>query len=369
MQSPSQQIVPLQSYGVNPTRTASITGDLEGHLLPSSQLVYNPALDGTRAVAVITVIAFHCRVPGFSGGMIGVDVFFVLSGYLITSILRSELSTTGDISLRRFYYKRMLRLWPPLILFLLACGLSFPYVFPEANPALETILPLLYLSDYSVAFWREPLINSHTWSLSVEEHFYLIWPLLLLITRRLPTMILIRCLFGLFVAGSLWRIIDGLIWEDWFRTYFRFDTRFTGLVAGSIIALNTWKPSEEKIVKILIASTYTLLLLLLILRVRNIDSVIWGGIVADIAASGLIFSLTSGVPTGISKTLSHPVLVYIGTISYSVYLWHYPIAKYVRDDMTPITAFLVSATLSIAIAAVSYWLMEKKLKRLRHRST
>src|SRR4051812_5944530 len=139
-------------------------------------LRYNPALDGLRAVAVVLVIADHCSVPIFNQGYFGVDLFFVLSGFLITRLLTDEIDATGQIDLSRFYLRRLLRLTPPLLLFLAAYLLIAPSLWPQvdfASHARDVALVAFYLSDYSQAFWHNPKVMIHTWSLSVEEHFYL----------------------------------------------------------------------------------------------------------------------------------------------------------------------------------------------------
>ena len=156
-------------------------------------MTYIPALDGVRALAVIAVVAFHCGIPAARGGMVGVDLFFVLSGYLITTILRRELLKTGKISLAGFYWSRMLRLWPPLILFLVFYYWLGAFLFPGIEVLPQIGIAALYLTDYSMAIWRSPAELGHTWSLSVEEHFYLVWPLFLLTTRSLTIAGLPKC--------------------------------------------------------------------------------------------------------------------------------------------------------------------------------
>ena len=140
---------------------------------------YNPELDGLRAVAVVLVISDHCCVPVFDQGYFGVDLFFVLSGFLITRLLIDEIDDTGRVDLWRFYLRRLLRLAPPLLLFLTAYMLIAPRLWPQFDLLLhmrDAALAVFYLSDYSQAFWHNPKVLIHTWSLSVEEHFYLIWP-------------------------------------------------------------------------------------------------------------------------------------------------------------------------------------------------
>ena len=137
-------------------------------------LRYNPALDGLRAVAVILVISDHCFVPVFDQGYFGVDLFFVLSGFLITRLLVDEIDATGRVDLWRFYLRRFLRLAPPLLLFLIAYVLIAPWFWPQfdfLSHMRDAGLAGFYLSDYSQALWHSPKVLIHTWSLSVEETF------------------------------------------------------------------------------------------------------------------------------------------------------------------------------------------------------
>lgn len=328
---------------------------------------YNPALDGVRAVAVLVVVAFHCGVPGMLGGMIGVDLFFVLSGLLITTILRNELEATGTISLRVFYWKRMLRLWPPLALFLVAYYFAGRILFAGIDVRADTAIAALYLSDYFMAIWQTPLEICHTWSLAVEEHFYIVWPVLLLATRRFSARHMVCGLSAGFVFATAWRIVDAFIWDDWYWTYYRFDTRMSGLILGSLLAVIKWRPSARDAAIAGRYSLYVLILATIMLRTGTMGSLLWGVIVADLAAAGLILSLVSGHYTPLARSLSHPVLRYLGLISYSIYLWHYPLARVLRDQFNPIVAFIVVAAAAIAIAALSYHLVERPLKIFRRR--
>src|SRR5437764_8189485 len=142
------------------------------------KLTYRPALDGLRGVAIIGVFAHHARVPFLAGGFIGVDVFFVLSGFLITALLLQEAEETRRISLRAFYIRRALRLLPALAV-LLGALLLVPRAFGmmRTDAALVSTVSALYASNWVRAFGVLDLeVVSHTWSLSIEEQFYLLWP-------------------------------------------------------------------------------------------------------------------------------------------------------------------------------------------------
>ncbi len=170
-------------------------------------LPYNPALDGIRALSILSVVLFHCGIPGAHGGFIGLDVFFVLSGYLITSLLTAE-HRHGGIEIGRFYARRALRLYPRR-----CCSWSrstwgwAPILWPAEDRWLSAVLAALYVYDY--ARWRSGELTytiGHTWSLGVEEKFYLLWPLVLplLLRTRHP----VRWLVFAFLAVTAWRYFE-----------------------------------------------------------------------------------------------------------------------------------------------------------------
>ncbi|MGR6431754.1 acyltransferase family protein [Rhizobium sp. PAMB 3174] len=328
---------------------------------------YNPALDGLRAISVLLVVAFHSNLPFVPGGMIGVDIFFVLSGFLITAILRQEIERKDTLSLTTFYGRRLLRLWPPLIAFLVAFYLAAPFLFPKDDANLEVLLAGLYLSDYSHILFGMPSAVSHTWSLAVEQQFYLLWPLALLALRKVSVGTAIALLAASFLFATCWRMADRLIWDDWYRTYFRFDTRLSGLILGSLMAFVDWKPRAPLAGAIGALSICVLVALSVSLQFGTTDSMTWGSLTADFAAAGLILSLTATQETRHYRLLSHPALVYIGVISYSIYLWHYPVAKALRAETSPLVTFVVTSAFAILAAMLSYRLIERPVQALRQR--
>ena len=200
-------------------------------------LDYNPALDGLRAVAVVLVFLFHARLPGFEAGFLGVDVFFVLSGYLITTILLAEIDRTGSVNWRRFVLRRLWRLAPAVMALCVIFLLVAPILFPEVrSPVLDVFLTLSYMSDLTVALLRNPQVLSHSWSLSVEEHFYLCWPLVLSALWRLGSRRLLAILVVLYLVASIWRVLVLSSGADWWVVYFRLDTRLSGLMFGACLA-------------------------------------------------------------------------------------------------------------------------------------
>jgi len=332
-------------------------------------LRYNPALDGLRAVAVVLVISDHCGVPVFDQGYFGVDLFFVLSGFLITRLLVDEIDATGRIELWRFYLRRLLRLAPALLLFLAAYMLIAPSIWPQFDFLLhlrDAALVGFYLSDYSQAFWHNPKVLIHTWSLSVEEHFYLIWPFAVLLLARIEPRWRLAVLFGLYLLASAWRIFE---YETvgWNATYYRFDTRISGLVCGALLAtfLQHKGPISEKAANAAGLIAWTALVICLSIGFWEAP---WSLVVmtnlAHVAAIGLLIA-ASTKNSWVSSILSAPPLVAIGIISYGMYLWHYPAALYFRE-LTPwyLTGPIV-LSFSIVMAMVSYLTIERPLQKYR----
>lgn len=301
---------------------------------------YVPALDGLRAVAVLLVLLCHCFVPGFGGGFIGVDVFFVLSGYLITKVLLKN----GD--LKTFYIHRMRRLVPGLTLMLLAYIPLYIYFHPEYDHIRDAAIAFFYLSDYAYAYFSIPEFIGHTWSLSVEEHFYLIWPFLL--ARFNPKL---KALVIAYLVFTLWR------WSqfDWADGYFRFDTHCTGLILGCILGLLPEAsipkfPAWPGLVVIALAASY--------LTWQDMHDMRSGITLAELASAVVILGQKPA-------WLSSRPLVYLGKLSYGIYLWHYMIFRLVYRVSPEHWAYYAAITLaaSIAMAAVSYHFVELRFRR------
>lgn len=323
---------------------------------------YVRELDGLRAVAALAVLAFHCKLPAAGGGFIGVDVFFVLSGFLITRLLRQEFAETSRIAIGQFYLRRALRLWPALILMLAAYAAVSPALFGAEGVMRDVALSGLYLSDYARAFWGVPDYLNHTWSLSVEEHFYLLWPAVILLIGRRSDLAATALLISLFVLASAWQIVDTVVWQDWARTYYRFDTRMSGLLIGGVVAVFPWKPSSGAARAVGEVSLAILAAVVATGVWGSPASLTWLGVVVDLAAAGLVWSLASGHQTALGAMFRVRPLGYLGLVSYGVYLWHYPISRAVRDHYDPWTTSLIVLASSIALATLSFELVERPLK-------
>ncbi len=331
-------------------------------------LRYNPALDGLRAIAALLVIADHCRVPQFSSGYFGVDLFFVLSGYLITGLLVEEIGARGRLDLPGFYLRRFLRLTPPLFLMLAVYLALAPTLWPHYGlwqHVGDAGLAGFYLSDYAQAFWKRPDMLLHTWSLAVEEHFYLLWPFAILLLTRIKLRWRVAALVGLYLLASLWRIFE---YErlGWFVAYYRFDTRLSGLMLGSLLAivLPRLRISEETANGVGLVASAVLITCLKVSGWGNPWAIEWTVSLVGLGAVGIL--IAASVRTSwVSAVLSAPPLVGFGVISYSIYLWHYPLAVFLRERLPWYETWPLVLAIALTAATASYLFVERPLQRYR----
>ena len=334
------------------------------------KLRFNPALDGLRGVAILLVILSHAHVPLFEGAFFGVDLFFVLSGYLITSLLLMEMQSAGRLDYWRFYRRRFFRLMPALALFLGTYCLVAPFLWPDLTDIYsDALVSILYLADYGIAFFDSPDTLLHMWSLSVEEHFYLIWPpLLVLVLRFTPTGKAWRAIALLWLLSSLWRIFWVLEGQQFYEIFFRFDTRVSGLFAGALLAaLLVEKPQFYETMKA--QRSYAMWLplavpLLMALEWDNHDAMIWGIPVVECAAVVVLLAVHQHRGL-VYEMLTAPVLMKLGQWSYGIYLWHYPVVRYLRADYSWPVVVVAGLAISTLLAALSFYTIERWAMRMR----
>lgn len=341
-------------------------------LPPVWQLRYNPAFDGLRAVAIVLVILSHVHVPLFEGAFYGVDLFFVLSGFLITALLLQELGQTGGIDYARFCWRRFLRLTPALWLFLLAYGLAAPLLWPDTDDVVSDVLAsALYLADYGIAFFDKPESLLHMWSLAVEEHYYLLWPLVLaLLARRTAPGRLWRPLLGLLLLAWAWRVFWVLQGQAFYEVFFRFDTRATGLLSGSLLAaLVREQPRWFVALRARLPHFMWLALAVPLLMAQPWDDrnvLLWGMTLVEWAGALVLLCVLPGFG-GVYKMLSARPLVWVGKLSYGMYLWHYPIARLLRAELPWPLAAALTFLAALGLAALSFFTVERWAMRLRDR--
>jgi peptidoglycan/LPS O-acetylase OafA/YrhL len=332
---------------------------LSGHL---------PALNSLRGLAVLLVFMFHAGVPGFTGAFIGVDIFFVLSGFLITILLIQEHQQKGTIDFRNFYMRRLLRLFPALFT-LLTVVIIFSYFFFN-DPAEkifqlhDALITLFYVSNWTRAFDMErPTILGHCWSLSVEEQFYFLWPLILYFLVRRPALQRSVCIAVLLILSWGWRL--WLLGQDvgWNRLYNGFDCRADMLLAGCLLAslwnggyLEFWK-NNKKLSQILIVFS-TLVLISSPFYVNWKEAALYQYQYSIIAFATviIILEMISCENGRFARMLMVGPLIWLGQVSYGFYLWHYPVIHFLGEitDVSK-TIFVLSAGFITLIFTIISW--------------
>jgi peptidoglycan/LPS O-acetylase OafA/YrhL len=383
---------------------------------------YYPALDGLRTIAVGIVLAAHGGVTWFRSGGVGVDVFFVLSGFLITTILSTEWARTGDINFRNFYARRFLRLVPALVITCALVAVMKP-AFGEPFPGTDIALALTYTSNWAQAFFGYHLTwLNHCWSLAIEEQFYLIWPLVIIGLERAihsPAAKVGALLAGAAIIAG-WRAWHVGVWTDE-RINFGLDTRMDTLMVGAALAyfvrIATYTPRHvapplfiegtlndsvseipsmkrglgaighakaaaqgagcvglHDAVSKLLGWFLAPLALATIFLIPNIVTWYspWMGWIGYVIVAGLsaviLADLVLGRHSLIAPVLAARPMVFVGRISYGIYLLHLPV-YYAVEKLIPESPLGVrlgwKVGVSLALATASFYLIEKRFLRMK----
>ena len=319
---------------------------------------YRPDVDGLRAVAVVLVVNFHGFPDAMPGGFIGVDIFFVISGFLITGIIARELSETR-FSLIAFYVRRIRRIFPALIVVLTAVlVLGWLWMLPRAYAQLSSdvfasaafaanIALMLQSGYFDIESAKKPLL--HLWSLGIEEQFYLAWPLILMLATRWRVGLL--TVAGVIALASfVFNVV--LIGHDPIATFYLPFTRAWELLAGAVLAL-TWGRIDQSETASNWRAAVGAALIVLAVAVLNVHRAFpgWWALL-PIAGSALLLSAPA---SRVNRTLlSWPPMVWIGLISYPLYLWHWPLLVFPAIvKFEPLT--LVDRELALLASAVLAW--------------
>ena len=358
------------------------------------RLTYRRDVDGLRAVAIVLVVLFHAGVGVVPGGYVGVDVFFVISGFLITGLLVDELESTGRISLSAFYARRIRRLLPVSTLVLVSAAILTAVVLPpltHASIADDIRSAALWVSNWHFAAGATQYMSDtqaspvlHYWSLSLEEQFYVVWPLLIILVvrtlprwgemgrRRLAT-VLAAVLGGSLMLSLLMTSSAG----PW--AYFGLQTRAWELAAGAALALAAHRFAALTLPAASLLGWVGLGLILYAALVYS-RATPYPGIAAVVPVLGTVLVLVSGARTrgiGPAAPLSSPAAVYVGRISYGWYLWHWPLlvaaaalAPVAVDDpdaggVAPWPYVVAAVVLSFGLAALTHRFLEDPVRRSR----
>ncbi len=355
------------------------------------RLGYRPELDGLRGVAVLAVMAYHCGLRRLiPGGFLGVDLFFVLSGFLITVLLLREQQQNGRIHLPRFYLRRVLRLAPALVVMLAVCCV---WAALRTKPDRAAVIyQAATLTACQSANWAAcasvPMdLLGHAWSLSLEEQFYLAWPLLLVLFLR----------FGASRRRMAWLVVAGIAASALLRAalwlgpwpagalaaattlFGRADSLLAGCLVGLLASEGRLPRSPGSRQALRIAAAFSALFLVLLgILTKNGSSFLYLGGYTVVAASAavVIAALVNAPPKLASRLLSAPPLLWTGRISYGLYLWHFPLLSLVPKllhGLIPATHRLpaldapVAYALAFAAAVMSYWVVERPFLRWKDR--
>ena len=354
-----------------------------------------PGLDGLRGIAILAVIIYHAEVSLLVGGFLGVDVFFVLSGFLITSLLIEELARTNTVDRARFYLRRIRRLMPALFLVLffsvLVSGLfvldAAYHVRRDLPWAITFVLNWSYLffeQSYFVNISRPPLLQ-HLWSLSIEEQFYVIWPMMLIGLYKIkignisPRVKIFVASAILAIASTFWMIYLSIssgfpIPNDPSRVYFGTDTHAMGLLVGcAAAALWRYEKLNERVTpdRATVMNALGLFsiagLAYFFLFVNELNDFLYRGgffVLSILTATLVIIAAHPGLKFG--SVLGNPVLKWFGDRSYGIYLWHWPIFVLMRSgiDIQWPEPFAVAVKIAIVlfVASLSYRFVEMPIR-------
>ena len=378
----------------SPTRGAAAQASEHGVSQPSGPpkaLPYLPGLDGVRAVAVVAVLLFHLPARLLPGGFLGVDVFFVLSGFLITTLLLGELEATGGLRFGQFYLRRARRLLPALIAVLAVSTVLVLTVARDAAAVFrqDAIAALTYTTNwwyildartYFELLGRPPLLQ-HLWSLGIEEQFYVVWPTVcLLVWRKWRRPGVGYFALGGALVGTAWMALlssmnGPLDPTTTARLYFGADTHAMTVLTGAALAV-VWRPNRLPLriptsaqVAIAVAGVASLLGLAAFFLWAS-ESSEWlfrGGFLVVAIVTVPLLAAASHPAGGFGSALGTPVLRWLGTRSYGIYLWHWPIFLVTRPDLDiPLRGFwaaVVSLAATFLVAEASYRWIEMPVRR------
>ena len=354
---------------------------------PRPCLGTRPALDGLRGAAVLAVLSGHVGqfvLPGhdfwpMQGGFLGVDVFLVLSGFLITALLLAEVDRTGGIRMRRFFGRRATRLLPALLVLLAAHWVYILIIGASVESELRaTVLALTFTSNWEATMGLQagaeiPLDLTHLWTLAVEGQFYLVWPVVLLaLTWAWSSPHRLLAVIGCLIVGvAVVRAVSFAVASDWSLVYTRFDTRLDSLLVGALLAVlwtrghlpaGRWRTVGAAVGCVLLGVAF--------MAFEPVTDILYyGGFTVVAVAAALVIAAALHEEGRVAGVLGWRPLRAIGLASYSLYLWHLPVfiwAVSAVDDQGPLR-LVVALGVTAVLATASYLLVERPVMARRGR--
>ncbi len=352
---------------------------------------YVPALDGIRALAVGAVVAYHLQVPGFGGGLLGVSVFFTLSGYLITALLLRELGERQRVDMTAFWGRRARRLLPALVFMLVVVVLTTAIARPDrlVATARQALCALLYVANWTTIARGEDYFQQfsgpgpldHLWSLAIEEQFYLAWPLVVLGLFALGSRIRggrwpLAIGTVLLAGASTWAIAHaydpGVLNHT--RAYEGTDCRAAALLVGALAALvvpfyraSAAASPRARVAMELLGALGLTGVVLCVARTGESSSFLYtGGEILLASATALLAVAASHRDTLVARALRAAPLRWMGERSYGIYLWHLPVVAFMPETAlagAPVLRDVVQIALILVLAAASYRLIEEPVRR------
>ena len=357
----------------------------------AKEMGYLPGLDGVRALAVIGVLLYHADLSWIPGGFLGVDVFFVLSGFLITSLILEEFDRSGRVDFRKFYLGRARRLLPALILVLVVVSLAAALVYQDAARQLasDVVASIFYVNNwwyiaadqsYFEFIGRPPLLK-HLWSLAVEEQFYLVWPAIaFLAMRRFARKGVFAVAATLAIVSTIWMlqlaVANGFPdFADPSRAYFGTDSHSMGLLIGAALA-TFWRPGRMRRSLPTGASV-----IITAIGIAALLAVIWffvfvgeftpwlyrGGFLGLALIVATLIAAASHPGVGLGKAMGTQPWRYIGQRSYGLYLWHWPVFMATRPGLDlpldGVPLLILRLGLTVGIAELSFRFVEMPIRR------
>lgn len=334
------------------------------------------ALDGLRGLMAIGVVVAHINLAWFPGAHIMMDVFFVISAFLITLTLIRGLEKRSKIHLRLFWQRRLLRLYPALLTVVITYSIIAAFFIDNLVPIFsDGIMSLLYVSNFNKLHdYTLPHFFGHTWSLSIEEQFYLAWPTLLVLLLKIDALWERKTLvfLSIIVASISWRVYLVNSGAEWSRLYYGSDTRIDAFLAGGLLAfywkdLVEWSKQKRFFLKALQFSTFALFAAIIFWNPKVVAYFAWQQPIILLLSCGAIITLTRDKNGLLQRFFSHKIPASLGIRCYGLYLWHWPLIwlLLVLTDLSKPVLFAIVVPATLILTWLTYKYIEEPILKRR----